>query len=95
MEEGNNDIPSDTNIDHSRPALSESVPNVTSGSDPLPNQKKSAESEAKDGRISQACRDRDLNALRDLAAGEGGLISDGHRHIACKYLAIHSPGILC
>ena len=95
MEEGKNDIPGSTNTDHSRPALSESVPIVSSGSDALPNRKRPAESEAKDSRISQACRDRDLNALRALAAGEGGLISDDHRRIACKYFPARCPDFRC
>ena len=38
-------------------------------------------------RILQACRDRDLNELRELGTSEGGLIEDEVRRTACMYTA--------
>jgi hypothetical protein len=34
--------------------------------------------------ILEACRDRNLNALIELATSEGGLVNDEARHTACK-----------
>lgn len=39
---------------------------------------------AKASQILAACRDRDLEALRELAASENGLIEDDIRRTACK-----------
>lgn len=44
----------------------------------------SSDDQAKVDRILLACRERDLEALRDLAASENGLIEDGVRRTACK-----------
>jgi len=39
--------------------------------------------QAKVQRILEACRDRDLDTLRHLAASEGGLVEDEIRRTAC------------
>lgn len=41
----------------------------------------------KTARISAACRDRDLEALADLATSEGGLVQDELRRRACTSFA--------
>lgn len=45
----------------------------------------SAKEEAKAAKILDACRWKDIETLRALAASEGGLLSDELRSQACKY----------
>jgi hypothetical protein len=59
----------------------------------MPNGKSTTASSAENGSLEEsakriaildACKNRDLEALRDLAISEGGLLSDTIRHEACK-----------
>lgn len=44
----------------------------------------SPKTKAKVERVLTACRGRDLDALKELAASEGGLVEDEVRRTACK-----------
>lgn len=83
MDEGNSNVTADTSTNA---VPTEHVPISYSDSDLQPNQNSAADTEAKVDRITQACRDRDLCALRELAAAEGGLINDDLRRTACEFL---------